>query len=241
MNGRYERELALIERRLAELGIMGKITRSTVLRNLALKGWFEEELTKGAKTVIAVGDDHTLQRLITCAQNVPGKKVVLGFIPLGKENHLAPLLHIPMGKEACDLVARRLIRRCDVGKVNEYCFISSCTVRIQPGDTILADHQWTIGVPRPARLTLYNSGEFVIREQQHVAHVDDGLLEGVIAVPQSALALGASERSYFSATHVTFRRESDIYCTYDSEECFARELSITVVSQAVSLIVGSGV
>lgn len=116
--------LARIETRLTDLGIGGKIFRLSPLRDL--KELMADEIGQGAKTVVVVGNDKTLSQVI----NVLAKyDVILGMIPIGPENKIAHSLGIPDAEKACDTLAARIIENVDLGKINNFYFISGLEVK----------------------------------------------------------------------------------------------------------------
>ena len=93
---KFERDLALIETRLTDLGIAGKIARLALFRDP--KELIRDEIRKGAKTIVAVGNDITLRRVIDA---VGDSGVVIGVVPVGKDgNILSSILGIAVGVDA---------------------------------------------------------------------------------------------------------------------------------------------
>ena len=117
---RYEREVGVIETRLTDLGIMGKVTRLALFRDPVAV--VKNEIADGARTVVAVGDEGTLRRVLeavlpNCRQSGESQ-VVVGFIPVVKGGVLGPLLGIDAGSSACDTLSARLVQEIDLGEVN---------------------------------------------------------------------------------------------------------------------------
>ena len=113
-----------MEVRLTDYGIAGKILR---LNNyIDVKPIIEDEIKKGAKTIVIVGNDSTfgqvLSRSATC-------DCVFGFLPVGTNNSIAKVLGIPLGVDACDVLSKRLKERLDIGWMNNRYFISQLKVK----------------------------------------------------------------------------------------------------------------
>ncbi|MFH1789687.1 MAG: diacylglycerol kinase family protein [bacterium] len=113
-----------IEVRLTDYGIAGKILR---LQNyIDVKPLVEDEIKKGAKTVVIVGNDSTfgqvLSRSATC-------DCIFGFLPVGSNNTIANILGVPIGLEACDVLSRRRKERLDVGWMNNRYFVSQLHIK----------------------------------------------------------------------------------------------------------------
>lgn len=122
-NKKYSNTLARIETRLTDLGIGGKITRLSLLRNI--NELIADELKNGIKTVVVVGNDKTLNEVINIAAKYD---VVLGLIPVGPDNLIAQHLGIPSGEVACNIIASRIIKKIDLGKINNGYFLSGIKV-----------------------------------------------------------------------------------------------------------------
>lgn len=120
---RYESALKSIETKLTDYGIAGKIIR---LQNFTNAGAvIEDEIRKGARTVVIVGNDitfgHVLSRAASC-------QVTFGYLPVGQNNDIAPVLGLPVGEEAADVLAKRRKVRLDVGWFNNRYFVSQLYV-----------------------------------------------------------------------------------------------------------------
>ncbi|MBI5134870.1 hypothetical protein HZA86_01380 [Candidatus Uhrbacteria bacterium] len=120
-NPRYQRMLAAIETRLNDLEIHGNICRITPLKNL--RDVLEQEQSRGSTTIVAVGDDSLVERLVALLATM-NSPVILGIIPVGGESHdIAKLLSIPAGVDACNILSYRMVRILRLGKINNRFFL----------------------------------------------------------------------------------------------------------------------
>ena len=136
---KYSNLLAKIENRLTDLGINGKINHLSFLKNI--QQVLAEEIRRGVKTVVVIGDDRTLSQIINLIADL---NVVIGYIPVNS-NHLARLLNIPEGEYACDVLSARIVKRIDLGKINNYYFISGIETGGQAA-TIECDNNYVISL-----------------------------------------------------------------------------------------------
>ena len=88
---KYNNSLAHIETRITDLGLNGKIIRLGVMKN-ALEA-ITNEIKRGAKTIIAVGNDKTINKIINAIINYEISNQIenntpLGIIPVGEKNNL---------------------------------------------------------------------------------------------------------------------------------------------------------
>jgi hypothetical protein len=120
---KHERLIAAIETRLVDLGISGKVGRMTPFTNA--RGLIRDEIRCGAKTVVLVGNDDTIAKVL---DGFSETNVTLGLLPIGEPNTLAAALGIPTGIEACDVLSRRVIHDIDLGRVNGQLFMTSVVV-----------------------------------------------------------------------------------------------------------------
>ncbi len=129
---KYERTLARIESRLLDLGIQGKSEKLTILKSM--KEVVENAVKRGADTIVAVGDDRTISKLISI---IADRDIILGFIPIGEKRGIAEALGIPEGVKACDVLSARMVRRIDLGKANSSYFLSF--LNVTPGRELLIE------------------------------------------------------------------------------------------------------
>ena len=110
---KYQSLLAKIENRLTDLEIQGKIGRLTLLNNS--EDLIKKAVADGANTIVAVGDDYTVGKIIDVIAYFPN--VCLGIIPIGSHLKIARTLGISNGIEACNILASRIIKKIDLGKI----------------------------------------------------------------------------------------------------------------------------
>lgn len=154
-SSKYDRVLAKIESRLYALGLQGKTEKLTILKSM--KELVESVLRRGADSIVAVGNDATLSKLVNLLLH---KDVLLGYIPIDGDNPVARGLGIPNGIAACDVLSARIVQRLDVGRANTTYFLSHC--RLEPSDELIIegnDGKFVIE-PEPGlhAVTLYNFG-----------------------------------------------------------------------------------
>lgn len=127
---KYEKTLAAIETRITDLGLNGKIIRLGMMKNIY--DLVKTELKRGAKTVVAVGDDGTVNQTVN---SLAGSDVPLGIIPIDGNNKIAEALGIEPDVLACDNLSARRIVRLDLGKANNNYFI--CSAKIANEGTVI--------------------------------------------------------------------------------------------------------
>lgn len=103
---------------LSEYRISGETTRVTGLRTIPQLT--EVAFSHGVKTLVAVGDDDTLQEMISA---VAGRDITLGYIPLF-DSELSRILGIRSIESACKTIAARRVELLDTGIVNGAPFLT---------------------------------------------------------------------------------------------------------------------
>jgi len=117
---KYTKSLNQLETRVSDLGISGKISRLTILKNAT--ELIQDFLKNPSPTIVVVGSDKLFYE---AAIAMAGSEGVLGFIPLEPSSCLAPLLGLPANEFGADVISARLIERIRFGKINEKLFCSS--------------------------------------------------------------------------------------------------------------------
>ncbi len=165
---KYDKDLRAIERRLVDLGIGGRMHKLTKFKNP--KDIVAEEMKKGAKTLVLLGNDETVGAFLDV---VVEEGLILGIIPFGEKNNIAALLGIPNGVEACDILGSRIIEKLDIGRVNMHYFLSS--VVIPRGHiTLIFDGKYKVSAHDDREVVISNIAPL------HGANPRDGMLEAVI-------------------------------------------------------------
>lgn len=120
---KYSNFLTVVERRVTDLGIGGKIARLTILKNI--KELITDAVKSGVTTIVAVGDDQTFAKIIN---TIAPLNVVLGLVPADGSSKIARVLGIPPKESACDVVAARIVKKLDLGKINNYYFLNAAEI-----------------------------------------------------------------------------------------------------------------
>lgn len=227
---RYERELALIETRLTDLGIAGKIARLALFRNA--EELIRDEVRRGVTTVVAVGNDTTLRKVID-AVNDAG--VVIAIIPLGANNHIAEILGVPQGVAACDVLSARLVDALDAGSVNGMRFLHTVTAdNIQP--MVTCEGKFRMTPVRPSGLEIRNLAH---SDELGTANPTDGRLELVLRTPRRTwLVKTKDELTRLPFVHTMLKSPQPMTLTVDGEEVRGMEFDIKVLPKQIRMVTG---
>lgn len=230
---KFEREIANIETRLTDLGIQGKIARLALFRDAS--ELIRDEIRKGTTTVVAVGSDLTLRKVIDAAAD---GGVAIGIIPLGgTDNFIADMLGMPQGVAACEVISARIIDELDTGVVNGRRFINHFEFTPTGKVRITCDRKFDLSPKKRAHVEIRNLA--MADETVRAANPSDGKLEVVIRV---------NERNWFGRktvrTTIVPVKEARIVSdepldvSIDGERLTAKELKIKVLPKQLKLIIG---
>lgn len=174
---RYETVLKAMETRLTDYGIAGKIIRLQQYSSSDLV--IQDEIRRGAKTIVIVGNDTTFGHVLSY---VASYDITFAFIPMGPDNSIATVLGIPVGIDACDILARRRRLRLDVGWINNRYFISQ--LHIPPSHiSIQYDERFNVSSKSgKMELVVCNLKPFVWtgKGKRFIAHPQDNKLEAFL-------------------------------------------------------------
>lgn len=173
---RHTRDMALIENRLTDLGIAGKIIRMALFRQASEQ--IRDEARRGASTVVVVGNDKTVCQVLDAVADVD---LPLGIIPIGPGNQLSKMLGIPSGVMACDVLSARMIERIDTGLLNGKRFVTGVRVE-HPQATLTCEGQYRVRHDVGGRIEICNFSPINGEESCAPADPCDGMLEARVAV-----------------------------------------------------------
>lgn len=130
-NGRYHKIVNRMEIRLTDLNLNGKIIRLSGIKNI--KGAIQNEIKLGAKTIVAVGNNQTVNKIIGAIIDADAysdfqKKTLLGIIPIGPDNSIAASFGINGEVEACNILLARRIEKIDLGLVGGHYFLNQVSL-----------------------------------------------------------------------------------------------------------------
>jgi len=175
---RYQDILAVMESKLAAMGLSGHIGRLTLFRGP--KALIENFVRQGATNIVIVGNDVTLNKVMWFVPDLP---VTIGYIPLAEPAHIADILNVPPGLAACDILGARLIETLDVGRIGDRYFLNEVVFKNSDGK-LEVEGSYKLGLISDGTFSIRNLG-FVSKDQETMSDPKDGLLEAVFLPTQS--------------------------------------------------------
>ncbi|RJR30980.1 hypothetical protein C4569_03620 [Candidatus Parcubacteria bacterium] len=238
---KYNSRLAKIEIRLTDLGIGGKISRLSPLKNL--HDLIDDEIRSGVQTIVAVGNDKTLIEIINVAADY---KVSIGYIPIGEHTKIADILGLPGEDKACDVVSARKIEKLDLGKVNGTYFLGS--VKISPGPVVLeCEKKYQVEIKqsvcqvnicnlRPGFLSTANTTGSHFNPQ-------DGVLEALISIakPTQFFSFFSAKSCYdsiFPFKKLSIKSKKSLSVHTDDQRVLKTPVDVEIIPKKINIIVG---
>lgn len=159
---KYDKILAQIESKITDLDIKDRIIKISILKSV--KELVNDALRKGANTIVAVGNDQTINQVVNL---VVGHEVVVGIIPVDKKNNtIANFLGINDPLQACEIIAARKIEQVNLGIINgrDYFINSICIAN--PKIKVECDHKFTISTENEHKIiNIYNFLPIELRQE----------------------------------------------------------------------------
>ena len=235
---KFEAVMKLVETRLTDYGIAGKIIRLQPFTNPHLV--IEEELKRGATTIVIVGNDATFGHVLSRAATL---EIVFGFIPIGDKNSIATVLGIPIGEEACDTLSRRRKIKLDVGWFNNRYFISQ--LHIPPSKiTVAYDERFVVSSTQgKMELVVCNLQPYVWHDRgagTYVAHPQDGKLEAFLrpSLGRTMFRERYEEPSIFPFEEMMVASDTPFVVEADGKTSKETRITIKLTKEKIAMIVG---
>jgi len=239
-NKKYFNLLNKIEGRLADLEIKGKVCKLSILKNM--KEVIEEGIEQGIKTIVAVGDDQTFSKIVNIVADLD---ITLGYIPINEKSKISQILGIPPAEQACEVLAQRLVKKLDLGKINKQYFIDSAT--ITDPDVVLEFDKYKISpITKNSLISICNLGFLTDNQtvyKNNISNPTDGLLEAVVAVGKGSFLkkINKINQSVFSFKTIRIGSSGNEPATViiDQQAISKTPVEIKVAPHKLNVIVGS--
>ena len=233
---KYNRIIQSMETRLTDFGIAGKIIRLQNFSNT--KAIVEDEIYKGATTIIIVGNDMTCGQVLSRAAECD---IPFGFLPIGADNSIAKVLGIPLGEDAVEVLARRRKVKLDLGVCNDRYFVSSLS--IEPSNiTVNYDNTFSVsGRDAKIELIVCNLAPFIIKGKNvYTIHPQDGKLEAFLrpVVGKGIFKEIYEEPSIFPFEKMSVTSDHAFKVVADHNVSKEKRLSISLAKEKLTMIVG---
>lgn len=253
---KYEKIFSKIENRIIDLGINGRISKLSLLKSAT--ELIKEEVKRGAKTIVAIGNDKIVSQVINVIAELG---LTFGIIPVGEENQIAKLLGIPFNETACDTISARRIEKLDLGQVNQNYFLFKAQIE-SPEVVLDSENQYKINLlSKNNHIAIYNLAaeeelkKILPHEKNYTCfNPQDGILELVISPDKnlnqsflkifswptkknSALTLG-EKISFFPIKQINIKSKESVPVILDQHIVSKTPAVIKILPKSFKVIVG---
>jgi diacylglycerol kinase family enzyme len=241
---RHERLLSRIETRLTDLGISGRIERLTMFKDLGEV--VEDAIARGSETIVAVGNDITVGRLVTALADTTA---ALGIVPVGDGPHaIADMLGIEPDVEACNILSRRVLQTIDLGKINDHYFLSSVEIP-RTKASFSCNGRYDVIPTQDNEVRICNLAAVSMSEtESRVTSPRDGYLETVF---RPAPARGLFSRFFrqpvqeerptvVPVKRMTIKHQNPFIVYWDGNRMSSNTLNIEIVPKKLRVVTGKG-
>lgn len=233
---KFHSTLAKIETRLTDLGLNGKVVRLGLIKNT--KEIIENEVRRGAKTIIAVGDDQLISEAVS---GVAGTSIPFGAIPINTgQNRIAGALGINSTEEACNILSARRIEKLDLGIINNSFFLSGLSIT-NNGTIIQINQDYSVEPLEDGRVQIINLPlKGMELPENFTFNPQDGNMELVIKIKKGGgfLKTKEAEQGVFTVQLLTiFNKKNHPVLADDSRE-ITTPAEVGILKSGLNVIVG---
>jgi len=237
---KYEKEITSVEIRITDLGLNGKIIRLGTINTLY--STIENEIIKGAKTIIVVGDNRILNQAINAIAKLKiQEKFInnppLGFIPIGKKNNnTGALLGIDNSIAACDTLSARRVKNIDLGLANSEHFLTEAVISTKNTD-VKIDSSYSIKILKPGEIKIINIPTSEDLPKTITPSASDGVLELLIKTQNSKFINNQNTESVFSFKKLKISNPENAVLI-DNSISIPTPVNISIANEKINMIVG---
>jgi diacylglycerol kinase family enzyme len=228
---KYFRPMTIVENRLADLGLSGRVSRLNLFRDP--RESIMEGLKRGVDTVVAVGNDETLSRVVNAAGDL---NLTIGMIPFGPKNDIARILGIGEGLIACDCLSSRLVQKIDLGKVNDIYFLAY--LKTNARISLRHGKEYQVRSLRNNLVEIYN-----LPTLEEKADPQDGYLEARIRPAERKIfkkrgGSAGNAESYFPVRKIILEGEENAQILVDGLRTINTPAEVQIFPSQLRIIVG---
>lgn len=238
---KYGRLLEQIENRITDLGLNGKIVRLGIMKSI--QNSVNTEIKNGIKTIVAVGNDKTINQTIhsiihfQTTHNIKND-ILLGIIPIGeKNNSISNALGIKDWKQACEILSARRVETIDIGQANNRYFLTQAEISSE--NTILKiNKNYSIEITEPGKIYIINLSLHPSNLPHNIKpSPQDGILELYIQTQKPSIFNSQTNQSFFSIKKLTILNKHTSLII-DNSISMPAPININILKKRLNIIVG---
>lgn len=222
---KYKRKIKKVEEELNKLSLQGKIIYLKNVKNL--KEVLLEEINNGAKTIVSVGNNLTINKIINILANI-SQNIPISLIPIGPNNSIAESMGIFNEKNACFILSSRRIKEIILAQANEKYFIENSFIK-NNGSRLYIDNSFKILTEKTGGIFLYNIAPKKYTKKNLVNPKDDLI--------NIYIKTGLKNETHFSGKTLEIKNEKETLLL-DNSIKIALPAKIKISKKTISFIVG---
>ena len=227
-----EEKLVELEKSIVELGIAGSIIRLSPLKTI--QDTLSSRNFQNIQTIVGVGGDELFFDLLDC---VCDKPLVLGMIAV-MPSPILKCLGVPEGLDGTKIIAHRITKSIDCGRINQKYFFSS--VIIPSAYEANLDGRFNLSIDASEAEA---NGMFMrvvnIDFNEPVPHQAERLKLEVVKKTKKMFRNDVSEtQSSFIFSKLRISGSSEELVTADGQKTFKPPLEIAAAPKSLKMIVG---
>ena len=223
---KYKKTVRRVEENLNKLKLQGKIIYLRDVKNL--KSSLESEINMGAKTIITVGNNETVNRIIGILSNI-SEKIPLAIIPVGPNNSIAQSLGISNEKDACYILSGRRVEKIKLAQTSSSFFINNAKIK-SSGTSIYIDGSYKLFPQKSGECTIYN----LPPEKPIFDHINVDPQDNLLNL---CIDMGGKRKTHLLAKKIEIKNEKHKIVLDDSIEINCPE-EMSISGNSIPLIVG---
>ncbi len=225
LTDKYKKKIKKIEEELNRLNLQGKILYLKNVKNL--KETLLEEINNGAKTIISVGNNLTINNVVNILANI-SENIPVSLIPIGSNNSIAESMGIFNEKEACFILSSRRIENIMLAQANNKFFIENSYIK-NKGSRIYINNSFKILTEKSGNSFFYNIPPKKYLKKDSV-NPKDKLIHLYIRT-------GLKNETHLSGENIEIKNEKE-YLILDSSIQEALPATIKISNKSIPFIVG---
>lgn len=223
---KYKKKVRIIEEKLNELKLQGKIIYLKDIKNL--KDSINNEIQMGAKTIITVGNNETVNKVVNVLANI-SEETPIAIIPVGKNNSIAESLGILNEKDACCILSSRRIEKVKLAQASSTFFINNVRIK-NKGTKIQVDNSYEISTQNSGECFIFN----LPPQKQLFDHIKIDPQDEILNI---YIESGSKNKTHFLSKNIEIKNEREKLILDDSTEISCPS-QISVSDKSVNFIVG---
>ena len=227
---KYKKSITNLEIELHKLNLNGKIVYLENIKNI--NSLITDEINNGAKTIVAVGNNTTINKIINAASEISDdslKNIAFGIIPVGDNNSIAEACGIKNERIAPEIVLARRIESINIAKANDNYFLSEAYIEAK--DTILNIAGFSIDPIKNGDIRIIN----LLTEKCSTKNINYSPKDNILNI---YIKSKTKTESFLPTTSVNIVSNDNKKVTIDRSVELETPVNISILNKNINFIVG---